>query len=107
MQRVVDGGPWSFEQSPLVCHQVVSGKNVNEIQLNRMDIWVHVYDLPSGMLSERVLHSIGNHVGTFINTDPTNVNGVWKQYVRIRVGLDIGKPLKRRMKVKRENDEWN
>lgn len=107
IQKVVDGGPWSFEQSPLVCHQVKSGENANDVQLNKMDIWVQVYDLPSGMLSKKILQSIGSHVGTFIRTDPANMNGVWKQYVRIRVGLDVEKPIKRRMKVKRENGSWN
>lgn len=35
--------------------------------------------------------------------DESSTKGTWRQYVRIRVSLDINKPLKRRMKIKREN----
>lgn len=59
------------------------------------------------MLTEKILQSIGNHIGEFIKTDPANMNGGWKQFVRIRVALDIKKPLKRRMKLKRENGSWD
>lgn len=65
-----------------------------------MDIWVQIYDLPNGMLSDRILQSIGNFVGTFVKMDPLHINGVWKMYVRVRVTMDVDKSLKRRMKIK-------
>lgn len=43
VQKVVDGGPWSFEQSPLICHRLGNEENASNVQLNRMDIWVQVY----------------------------------------------------------------
>lgn len=107
LQKVVEGGPWSFEQSPLVCHCLEGIEIANTVLLNRMAIWVQVYDLPSGILTERVLQSIGNHIGMFVKVDSANTNGGWKQYVRIRVALDIEQPLKRRMKLKRDNGVWN
>lgn len=68
---------------------------------------MQVYDLPTGMLTEKILQSIGNFVGVFIKSDPLNLNGMWKPYVRMRVTMDIGKALKRRMKLKREGGDWN
>lgn len=62
MQKVVEGGPWSFEQSSLVCHQLGREENANNVRLNKKDIWVHVYDLPSGILSDKILQCIDNHV---------------------------------------------
>ncbi|KAL8114992.1 hypothetical protein AgCh_021712 [Apium graveolens] len=72
-----------------------------------MDIWVQVHDLPSGMVSEKILESIGSQVGEVVKMDPTNVNGMWKQYMRIHIVLNIEKSLKRRIKLKRENGSWN
>lgn len=105
IQKVIEGGPWTFEQNLLVYHKLEEKEDPHLVPLNKMDIWVQIYDLPAGMLSERILQSIGNYVGVFVKTEPMNTNVVWKMYVRIRVTMDIHKPLKRRMKVKREGGE--
>lgn len=74
----------------------------HRLQLNDMDIWVQIYDLPNGMNSERILQGIGAYIGSFIKADVSNVSGAWKLYVRIRVKMDVNKPLRRRMKIKKE-----
>lgn len=71
-----------------------------------MEIWVQVHDLPHGMMTEKILQSIGNYVGVFVKSDPGNFNDAWRTYARIRIKMNIDKPLKRRMKVKREGDAW-
>ena len=58
-QKVIDGGPWAFEQSLLVYHKLEGYEDAQLIKLNNMEIWVQVYDLPSGMLSSKILESIG------------------------------------------------
>ncbi|XP_074346890.1 uncharacterized protein LOC141685700 [Apium graveolens] len=107
IQKVIDGGPWSFESNPLVYHRLRAMEDANLVPLNKMEIWVQVHDLPSGMVSEKILDSIGSQVGDVIKLDPTDTNGMWKQYMRIRVALNIEKPLKRRIKLKRENGSWS
>lgn len=37
----------------------------------------------------------------FVETDPKNFTGLWRDYLRIRVTLDVTKPLKRRKKIGR------
>lgn len=106
LQKVVEGGPWTFEQSTLVYRPLKTGEEPQSLQLNTMDIWVQIYDLPHGMVTEKVLQSIGNYIGEFNKTDPNNVTGGWKMYLRIRVTMDVRKPLKRRMKIKREGGDW-
>lgn len=58
------------------------------------------------MITEKVLQSIGNSIGAYVKSDPTNFNQTWKVFTRIRVTLNIDKPLKRRMKIKREGNAW-
>lgn len=88
-QKVIEGGPWTFEQSLLLQHKLESNEDPHIVKLNTTDMWVHVFDLPSGMLTEQVLQSIGNSIGTYVKSDPTNFNGVWKLFSRIRVTLNI------------------
>lgn len=88
-------------------HKLEENEDPHLVRLNRMDIWLQVYDLPSGLLSDRILQSIGNYVGVFVKTDPTNTNGLWKTYARKRVTMDVEKPIKRRIKVKWEVGSWS
>lgn len=103
---MIDGGAWNFEQSLLLHHKLENGEDAHLVKLNKIEIWVQVYDIPIGMLSHKLLESIGNYVGVYVKADPQNLNGGWKMYYHILVVMDVEKPLKRRMKVKREGGEW-
>lgn len=105
--KVLEGGPWAFEQNMLVYKQVQETEDPHLVSLNEVDIWVQVHDIPSGFISETILKGVGAYVGQYVKSDPANFIGGWKAYVRIRVTLDIMKPLKRRMKIKREGGTWS
>lgn len=107
LQKVMDGGSWTFEQSLLVYPKLEDREDPHLVTLNKSDIWIQVYDLPKGLISENIFVSIGNSVGSYVKSDPANLNGAWRMYVRIRVTMDVDKPIKRRLKVKREGDEWS
>lgn len=107
LQKVIEEGAWTFEQNLLVYHKLQTNEDPHLVHLNKMDIWVQIYDLPTGMVIEKVIQSIGNFVGTYVKMDPLNINGTWKQYMRARVTMDINKPLKRRMKIKRKGGTWS
>lgn len=72
-----------------------------------MDIWLQVYDIPNGLFSERTIQNIGKFVGKLVKTDPSNLNVSWKAYARVRITMDVTKPLKRKMKLKRDGGEWS
>lgn len=42
MQKVLEGGPWSFEQSMLVCHQLSCNEDPHTVKLQEADMWVQV-----------------------------------------------------------------
>lgn len=107
LRKVIEGGPWSFEQSMLIYKQVQETEDPHAIQLDEVDIWVQVHDIPKGFISENILRSVGNFVGKYVKGDPANFEGTWKAYVIIRVTIDIHNPLKRRMKIKREGGTWS
>ncbi|CAH9093674.1 unnamed protein product [Cuscuta europaea] len=44
---------------------------------------------------------IGNFVGRFISVDEHNFSA-WNPFIRIRVSLDIGKPMKRKLFLQKE-----
>lgn len=107
IKKVLEGGPWSFEQNLLVAQQYSEGVNPLTITLEDSEIWVQVYDLPKGFVSENILRSVGNYIGMFVKADPANFESNWKPFYRIRVIIKVNKPLKRRMQIKREGGSWS
>lgn len=107
LQKVMEGGPWTFEQSMLVFHHLSENEDPHLVTLQEVDIWVQIYDIPKGFVSETVLKNIRDSFGCYIKSDPSNFNNIWKDHVRIRVTMNIDKPLKRRMKIKQDASKWN
>lgn len=75
LQKVLEGGPWTFEQSLLVYKKLEVNEDSHLIILNQVDMWVQLYDIPRGMVSEKILQSIGNYIGTYIKGDSNNTSG--------------------------------
>ena len=82
------------------------GTGIRHESFLHVDVWVHIIDLPCGFLAERVVRDIRNFIGAFVEVDPRNFDGEWKEYARVRVSLDVRKPLKRRMKIKKPGGDW-
>ncbi|XP_074347640.1 uncharacterized protein LOC141686506 [Apium graveolens] len=106
IQKVLDVGSWTFEQSLLIYHYLKKREDPQSVKLNTSDIWVLIYDLPTGFISKSVLKNNGDYIGEFVKSDPGNVTGGRKLYYRIRVRMDVDKPITRRMKLKRDGGEW-
>lgn len=107
LQKVIDGGPWSFEQAMLIVHQLKDREDPHTVKLQEFEIWVQVYDMPRGCLSENILKNVGMSFGRYVKSDPLNFDGVWKPFLRIRVAMNVEKHLKRRMKITMEGNNWS
>ncbi|XP_060971235.1 uncharacterized protein LOC133037758 [Cannabis sativa] len=99
INRVLEGTPWTFNKIPLIVQRLKLGENPRLVPLNTMEIWVQVYDLRVGFQSDRVLRACGTYIGQFVSSCPKNYAGIWREYLRVRVLINIEKPLKRRMKI--------
>lgn len=67
---------------------------------------MQVFDLPIGFNSDSVLKSIGNYVGKFLEVDSKNFQGLWRNYLRVKVVIDVQRPLKSCMKIKKAGGDW-
>ncbi|KAM7462222.1 hypothetical protein LguiA_030343 [Lonicera macranthoides] len=104
-EKVIKGGPWTFDQQLFVFTLLDQDTNPYEAVLNYVDFWVQVHNLLAGLMSEQVVTAIGNFIGQFMSSDPKNFDGLWKSYLRIRVRVDVSKALKSNMKFKKRNQE--
>ncbi|KAL8463982.1 hypothetical protein ACS0TY_033790 [Phlomoides rotata] len=99
--RVMNGLPWMFNNHPLLLHHIQRGEYALRVPLSSLPMWVQVYDIPHGFMSVQFGHQIGNFLGTFVEYDKSNSIGAWRNYMRIRVSIDVSMPLKRFKSIRR------
>lgn len=52
VRRVIEGSPWSFNRRALVISRMEENVNPRCVRLNSLDLWVQIYDLRSGFMSQ-------------------------------------------------------
>lgn len=103
MNWVLRGGPWSFDGAMLVLAEVTKGEEPIEVPLWHLNIWIQIFDLPTGLMTEEVGRQLGNFFGAFLEYDHKNNTSIWRECMRIKVKLDVRKPLKRKKKILKRN----
>ncbi|GAU36150.1 hypothetical protein TSUD_316790 [Trifolium subterraneum] len=106
MEAVLNGGPWIFDNSTLILEQVQLGMQIEHIPLFHVLIWVQVHNLPMGLMKEKVGRTLANYMGSFMEYDKNNNSSFWRQYMRIRVRMDVRQPLKKDTRMKNKEGEW-
>jgi 14-3-3 protein epsilon len=90
----------------LILERVQLGVQIERIPLHSVNMWVQVHDLPTGLMKETVGVRLANYIGSFLEYDKNNNSSFWRQYMRIRVKVDVRVPLKKEAKVMNKVGEW-
>lgn len=97
---VANGGPWSFDNAMLIMNKIPPGEEPMSVSLWFLKMWIQIHDLPKGFMSEVVGKQLGDFFGEFVQYDAKNNSSIWMEYMRIKIWVDVRKPLKRRKKLK-------
>lgn len=89
VQWVLKGGPWMFDNVMLVLHQIAPGENPANVNLWFLNIWIQIHNLPMGFMMESVGKQLGNFFGEFLEYDTKNNTAIWREFMRVRIKLDI------------------
>jgi 14-3-3 protein epsilon len=106
MEAVLSGGPWTFDNNMLILERAQLGMQLEHIPLHHVNMWVQVHDLPMGFMREKVGIKLADYIGAFVEYDKNNNSSFWRQHMRIRVKIDVRKPLKKEFKVKNKEGAW-
>ncbi|XP_021609072.1 uncharacterized protein At4g02000 [Manihot esculenta] len=99
LKHVLDGSPWTFNNALLLLHHLRVGENPLEVPLFDAIFWVQAHNLPMGYCNDAAAGLLGNFMGKFLEYDSASFTRRWRNYVRMKVSVDIRKPLKRVKKV--------
>lgn len=68
-------------------------KTIEEMQFDTIPIWVRVTKMPLGLMNKEYGEAIGDLVGKFMKIDAADGDSAVEEFLRIKVLLDIKKPL--------------
>ena len=63
LDRILRGGPWSFDNQLLLLQRWKNGMNVGNIRLESASLWIQIWDAPFDMVSARVAREVGSRLG--------------------------------------------
>lgn len=93
-----------FGKDLVVVADFDGSKTVEEMQFTTIPIWVRVTKMPLGLMNKEHGEAIGDLVGEFMEMDVEDGESAVGQFLRVKVKLDIKKPLMRGVTLTVERD---
>jgi hypothetical protein len=96
--KVMDEGPWLFDNYNMVIERISPSVVPASVDLNHIDLWLQVHQLPFGFIQPKVGQAVGRFLGELKEYD--NRNTVHSTYMRLKVRINISNPLQQCWKVR-------
>lgn len=92
-QRLLLEGPWHFNNALVVLEQLEEGGDMGAMKFETQDLWIRVYNAPLICMSKSMAMQIGSELGQVLEVDLGTSGLCLGQYLRIRVKIDVTKPI--------------
>jgi hypothetical protein len=106
--RVADEPPWVVGRHAVILQDFDVDRRPKNMVFNKLKIWVRIFDLPFGYMHKRWGSAIAGSLGiegSVPKVDCDETGRCWGSFMRVRVVVDVDKPLMRGVTVfsKRRN----
>ncbi|KAL2920761.1 hypothetical protein RDABS01_012252 [Bienertia sinuspersici] len=96
--RILEGSPWFFYNKPLALKEVEWDEQPSDVCITKLPFWIQLDDVPFSKRNINMAYEIGEAMEGFLEFDDSNPLGL-DFVMRVKVLLDIDKPLRRWMKL--------
>ncbi|KAL5567492.1 hypothetical protein UlMin_024067 [Ulmus minor] len=94
MKRVLTNGPWNFFKNLVIFIETQESSNISSLNFNFLELWVQVHNVLLSCMNRDCAEIIGNRIGWFSEVAMGDKGVCWGNFLRIRIVVDISKPLK-------------
>lgn len=104
LRLVLKGSPWFFRKSLLLLAEVKGLQVPVDVPLREPCFWARIHGLPSAFMTRKMGEIIGVALGRCVQVECVNDFCFW-EFMRIRVSLDVFKPLRRGVHLRLPSSE--
>ena len=97
--KVLEHEPWTYDKHLVVFEKVIANVPISSLAFQFTTFWIQIHELPVQCLNQETRDAIGRSLGTPLLMIDTESEGGKGNYLRVRVRIDITKPLHRVRKV--------
>ena len=95
MNRVLKGGPWTFDNQLLMLQRWQKGMTGGNIKWTYASLWVQIWGAPFDIISPRVASEVGSRLGVMEEVQRSRRKVKQNLFMRVRVAIPLEKPLRR------------
>nr|XP_023884360.1 uncharacterized protein LOC111996607 [Quercus suber] len=100
---VLKGEPWTFDKHLVALKRVEKTMNIQDVLFDRTRFWIQIHDLPILSSSMGVAKDIVSLAGVVDEVETEAEDPESYNFMRVRVAIDITKPLCRGRKISTAN----
>ena len=106
-ERVLATEPWTYDKHLIILSRYDGSCPIQNIRFHMVKFWVQVHGLPVNRLNEKAAYGIGKSIGEVSRASQSG-ELIGGNFLRIRVGINITRPLSRGRKVflGRDKEVW-
>ncbi|CAN6234586.1 unnamed protein product [Urochloa humidicola] len=87
-RKAIHGGPWKYRGDAIIFVPYDGLRRISEIAIDTIGLWVRIYDIPIGMMTDGFVRALGAKVGKVLE-----IGGAIKDYKRVKVDFPLDKAL--------------
>ncbi|MBA0736621.1 hypothetical protein Gogos_010156 [Gossypium gossypioides] len=93
--RILNLITWLFNQCLFALLPFVKGQELDDYVFNITPFWIRIYNILFEKMDRRAAIDVGKAIGEVVAINWRDRDGSWIGYIRIRVKIDILRPLRR------------
>lgn len=82
------GGPWTFRGDVVIFVPYDGLRCFSEVVIEHIALWVRIYNIPEGMMTDRFVRTLGAKVGRVLEVGDARLD-----YKRVRVDFPLANPI--------------
>jgi hypothetical protein len=105
--NILEGRPWLFDGNLFAVMPFDGLTPPSQLVFEKAAFWVRMYNLPLACMGSDIGKQIGATVGEVVEVDQNDGEAKWGEFLRVRIIIDLTKPLDRGRKINiRNKSTW-
>ncbi|KAK2659499.1 hypothetical protein Ddye_006032, partial [Dipteronia dyeriana] len=105
--HVLSGGPWSFDDALIILEKPVGKGAIESLNFNHAEFWVQIHQIPQLCMTKEIGRFLNEMIGEVVEVDGGAVEDCVGKFIRVKIRINIEKPLRRCLQVDIKGDDDN